>query len=264
MADRGVPAARLAEAARTAVPIPQLTVDTGLDLEEAYAVQAAGVALHADRGDRPVGVKLGFTSKAKAERMGVSDVIIGVVTSGMQVTDSGVVDMVRMIHPVSSPRWRSAWAATSTPAIPATTRWPQWTRWRRPWRSSTAATATSGSARPTVVADNTSACAFVIGPWQQPASADLAGLAVGPHVDGEAVATGSSADLLGHPERALEAVKRTARLHGTAPPAGAVVPAGAATAAAPLAAGAEVVATVGDLGGVSVRTAGTARRFSDV
>ncbi|MGY3200246.1 hypothetical protein [Streptomyces sp. TE5632] len=82
-------------------------------------------------------------------------------------------------------------------------------------------------------------------------------------MDGEAVATGSSAGTLGHPERALEAIKRMARLHGIALPAGAVVPAGATTAAAPLTAGAEVVATVADLGRVSVRTADTARMPSD-
>ncbi|WP_406725028.1 fumarylacetoacetate hydrolase family protein [Streptomyces sp. GD-15H] len=256
MTDRRMLAARLDEAVRTAVPIPQLTAETELDLEEAYAVQAAGVALRVDRGERPVGVKLGFTSKAKAEQMGVSDVIIGVLTSGMEVADGGVADVDRMIHPRVEPEVAFRLGRDIDPhdpdddpltAVDAVAPALEIIDSRyRDFRFSLA----------DVVADNTSACAFVIGPWQQPGSADLSDLPVDLHVDGEVVATGSSADILGHPERALEAIKRMARLHGIALPAGAVVLAGAATAAAPLTAGREVVATVGDLGRVSVRTAG--------
>lgn len=96
-------AARLDTAVRSATAIPQLSAEQPLTLQEAYAVQAAGVSLREDRGDRVAGVKLGFTSRAKAEQMGVSDVIIGVIHQGMAVADGGAVDVTTMVHPRIEP-----------------------------------------------------------------------------------------------------------------------------------------------------------------
>src|SRR5699024_12668585 len=86
-------ATRLDEAARSATAVPQPSTEgDSLSLDQAYEVQHAGLALRADRGDRIIGVKLGFTSKAKAAQMGVSDVIVGELTTAMGCPDGGRLD----------------------------------------------------------------------------------------------------------------------------------------------------------------------------
>lgn len=256
-------AARLDRAVDSATAIPQLSAEHALTLEEAYAVQAAGVALREARGDRVVGVKLGFTSKAKAEQMGVADVIVGVLHHGMSVEDGGVVDVTTMVHPRIEPEVAfrlgtdvdphaapdddvDILAATLevAPAMEIID-----SRYRD-FRFSLA----------DVVADNTSAAGFVIGPWRPFAETretlDLATLEVALTVDGDEAARGSSSDILGDPVRALGAVKRMAHEHGLALPAGSVILAGAATAAVPLSAGVTVVADLAGLGRVEVTTGG--------
>ena len=55
-----------------------------LSTETAYATQNAMLALRLDAGERLVGHKLGFTSLAKQEQMGVFEPISGFLTDGMQ------------------------------------------------------------------------------------------------------------------------------------------------------------------------------------
>ena len=61
-------------AAKNATAIPQFS-ETGesLTLSEAYQIQEASVQRRLDRGEQLVGVKMGFTSKAKMIQMGVDD-----------------------------------------------------------------------------------------------------------------------------------------------------------------------------------------------
>ena len=106
-----------------------------------------------------------------------------------------------------------------------------------------------------VVADNTSAAAFVIGPWQEP-TVDLADRPVTLSIDDDPAATGSTRDILGNPTEALAAAKRMAAAHGHRLRAGDVLLAGAATAAVPLQASTTVRADVQGLGTVSLRTVG--------
>jgi 2-oxo-3-hexenedioate decarboxylase len=68
-------AERLDNAARHGVAIAQLSDEAELSLEDAYRVQKASIERRLAWGDRRVGVKLGFTSRAKMVQMGVSDLI---------------------------------------------------------------------------------------------------------------------------------------------------------------------------------------------
>ena len=85
-----------------------------------------------------------------------------------------------------------------------------------------------------VVADNTSAAAYVIGPWQSMRSAG--DLAVRLEAGGQAV-DGSTAAILDDPVNALHALLDMCRRRRIPLRAGDVVLAGAATAAIPLSAG---------------------------
>lgn len=233
-------AERLDEATRTATATTQFTKEGPLSLDDAYGVQRDGVALRAARGDRPVGLKLGFTSKAKAAQMGVFEVIAGVVTEDMRVADGGEVT-VPLIHPRIEPE--VAFLIGEADAVVAVAPALEIIDSRYQDFSFTLED---------VVADNASAAAFAIGPWRDPGP-DLSNLGVVLEVDGAVVQVGSTAAILGHPLRALDAVARLARAHGLALPAGSVLLAGAATAAVPLTPGTVVEATVTGLGRVSVR-----------
>ncbi|WP_206065160.1 fumarylacetoacetate hydrolase family protein [Nocardioides sp. JQ2195] len=240
---------------RNATAITQLSDEHPLTLDEAYAVQRAGIALRVGRGDPVIGVKLGFTSEAKARQMGVSDVIIGQLTASTEVPDGGTVDLATMVHPRVEPEVAfrlgeelspdsddplSAVAEVAPALEVIDSRY-------RDFRFSLE----------DVVADNTSAAGFVIGEWlpfaDRSASVDDAEVSLS--FDGQVREQGSTADILGDPRRAVAAAQRMAGRHGLALPAGSIILAGAATAAVALEPGVLVEATVAGLGSVSVRTA---------
>ena len=251
-------AARLDEAVRSGVAIAQLTSEQTLELDDAYAVQRAGITLRQRSGEQVVGAKLGFTSKAKAEQMGVSDVIIGVLTSGMALDDGGVLDLTRSVHPRVEPEIAFLLGRSVDPTDPADEVLAAVTHVApameiidsryRDFRFSLA----------DVVADNTSASAFVVGTWLPLDDVrdrlDLMSLAVELAIDGEVMATGSTAAILDDPLQALPAAGRMAARYGHELLAGTVVLAGAATAAIPLTAGVRAKATVAGLGAVSITT----------
>ena len=68
-------------AAYTAQTISQLSAQgEALTLEQAYKVQDLSVARRLSRGEKQVGIKMGFTSRAKMIQMGVDDMIWGPLT----------------------------------------------------------------------------------------------------------------------------------------------------------------------------------------
>ncbi|GHJ93796.1 4-oxalocrotonate decarboxylase [Streptomyces sp. NE5-10] len=250
----GNPAERLARAldaaALEARPLPG--GGSGLtDVAEAYAVQEALVARRLARGERPTGVKLGFTSLAKMRQMGVADLIHGRLTDRMEVPDGGRCEVAGLIHPRVEPEVAFLLGASLAPGgDPA---------------AAVAAVAPALEvidsrydgfrfSLPEVIADNTSAAAYAVGPWTAPR--DLGGLgALGNlgvvlELDGRPAETGSTAAILGHPLRALAAAARLTGPLAT----GTVILAGAATAAVPLPPGTHVRATVARLGTVSLTT----------
>lgn len=249
----------LDDAVRAATAIPQLSATEPLTLDEAYAVQRAGVDLRNARGDEVVGVKLGFTSKAKAEQMGVSDVIAGHLTGSMALADEGVFDQSTAVHPRIEPEVAFRLARDLDPADESDD-------WTDAVDGVAAAMEIIDSryrdftfSLEDVVADNTSACGFVIGDWISPQQVrsrfDLSAQPVLLSLDGAEGVAGSTADILGDPWQAIPAVVRMAARYHHPLTAGSVLLAGAATAAVPLQAG-TIRAEVGALGSVAVRVVG--------
>jgi hypothetical protein len=70
-------AERLDTAAMSALAIPQLFNELEVRLDDAYRIQAASIGRRLNRGDRRVGMEMGFTNRAKMLQMGVSDMILG-------------------------------------------------------------------------------------------------------------------------------------------------------------------------------------------
>lgn len=238
---------QLDAAARRAQPVPQLTASRSLDLDAAYAIQHANVAQRLDRGEQLIGLKMGFTSRAKALQMGVADVICGRLTDRMLIADGGSVRLRDFIHPRVEPeiafllrsplagRVASLEALTAVAAVaPALeiidSRF-------QDFRFSLA----------DVVADNSSSAACVIGPWQPP-GIELDNLGLVMSFDGVPETLGSTAAILGHPARSLVAAARLAAERGIELVAGSIVLAGGATEARPLRAGLQVAVEIQCLG----------------
>ena len=73
-----------------------------LDLDAAYAVQAAGLQLRVQDGETLIGGKLGFTSRAMQQAMGVDHPNSGWLSDAMLIHD-GVVRLDTLIHPKVEP-----------------------------------------------------------------------------------------------------------------------------------------------------------------
>jgi 2-oxo-3-hexenedioate decarboxylase len=253
-ADVAALAATLDEATLGRRTTDRLTDTTDLDLPTAYRIQRAVIERRVARGEALVGVKMGFTSRAKMIQMGVDDVIWGLLTDAMLVEEGGVLDLSGHIHPRIEPEIAfligSPLSGTITPAE--------------------AVRAIAGIAvayevldsryanfdftLADVIADNASASGFGVGAWHDPASLDPSNLGLLVEIDGRPVATGSSAAILGNPLRSLIAAARLAGEAGLELRPGWVVLAGAATAALPLPKGAHVRVSAAGLGRAEVTT----------
>ncbi|MCM4082683.1 fumarylacetoacetate hydrolase family protein [Actinoplanes sp. TRM88002] len=208
----------------------------GHEIADPYAVQREVVDLRLARGETRVGVKLGLTSKAKMRQMGVDSVIWGWLTDAMRIEDGGVLDLGPRIHPKAEPEVaflvRDGAIAAVAPALEVIdSRWLDFK-----------------FTLDEVIADNTSAAGFVVGPWQ-PVPPAVDDLGVRLLVDGEVVESGSTAAILGDPRAAFA---EALRLAGTLEDDW-IVLAGAATAAVLVGPGQTVRVEVAGLGSASLK-----------
>jgi len=74
-----------------------------LDLDDAYRIQQAGIGLRIARGEVIAGYKMGLTSKAKREQMGLAQSVYGVLTDAMRISDGAEFQVARGIHPKVEP-----------------------------------------------------------------------------------------------------------------------------------------------------------------
>lgn len=80
----------LDQASRLGVPtVPPISVHPDLDLDTAYEIQQANIRRALARGDVRVGHKIGLTSLAMQQQLGVDSPDFGVLLSSMQVPDGG-------------------------------------------------------------------------------------------------------------------------------------------------------------------------------
>ncbi|MEL6803835.1 MAG: 4-oxalocrotonate decarboxylase, partial [Bacteroidota bacterium] len=96
-------AATLDAAAKEHTAIQQLALQDHFSLAEAYDIQAMSIDRRIDRGEVITGYKLGFTSKAKMEQMGVHEIIWGRLTDAMAIDNGGQMNSEQFIHPRVEP-----------------------------------------------------------------------------------------------------------------------------------------------------------------
>ncbi|WP_051838173.1 2-keto-4-pentenoate hydratase [Streptomyces sp. NRRL WC-3742] len=208
-------AGQLLAAERSGLPTaPPARSGPGLTLEQAYRVQAAVISGRLDGGARPVGHKIGLTSAAMQEQMGVSEPDSGILLEDMALPCGGELPTTGLLAPrieaeiglrlgrdLTGPALdhqaaRAAVAEVFLALEVIDTRYGDW-----------------GITLEDSVADNASAARFVTGaPVPFPLAMDLGRVLVTVRVDDQLVCVGHGRDVLGDPINAL--LWLTRRLHG--------------------------------------------------
>ena len=176
-----------------------------LDLETAYAVQDETLRRRLDRGETLVGVKLGLTSRAKQQRMGIDEPLVAWLTDAMALPAGDPVPQSALIHPRVEPEIVFVMGqALQGPGVTAA-------------QAISAVATVHGGAEvidsryrdfkftlPDVIADNASSGAYVTGPVSMtPDGLDLALEGVLVEVEGQVVYSATGAAVQGHPAEAL-------------------------------------------------------------
>jgi 2-keto-4-pentenoate hydratase len=243
-----------AEAARR--PIDPLTVTyPGLDLSQAYAVQLAGIRAKLSRGRRVIGKKIGLTSKAMQDLLGVHEPDYGHLLDDMLVMEGqpcrrdalllpkveGEVAFV-MRERLQGPGVHLADVLRATAGVmPALEIVDSRVR---DWKIKL----------PDTVADNASSARFVLGSRMLPAERfDLRLIGMCLEKNGVVVNSGAGVAVLGHPAAAVAWLANKLAELGAALEPGDIVLSGAVTAAVDVAAGDVVQASFDRLGSVAVR-----------
>lgn len=208
-----------------------------LTLAEAYRVQGINVRGRIAAGEALVGRKIGLTSKAMQEQLGVDQPDVGAIFDTMVIPHAGRVEVSRFIQPrleaevafrmasdlpgpASMESVRAAVGSVMVAAEVIDSR-------IRDWSIGLVDT----------VADNASSAAVVFGP-EVPAKPDLLDALPGIRVElresGKAAASGLGSAILGHPLEAVVWLARTLEATGESLKEGDLVLAGAVHASIPL------------------------------
>ncbi len=198
-------AERLDTAWRTHTPIPPITESDGItSVETAYAIQTHWTNMRLGRGEKIVGRKIGLTSKAIQQQLGVNEPDYGTLwqSSNYPAKDGRVEipasdflqpriegEVAFLIgKPLRGPNISAddVLAATEACALGVEIVASRIADWRIKLVDT--------------IADNASYGGFTLGPWdKQMREADLAGLAMTIHHNGALAAEGVGAAALGHP-----------------------------------------------------------------
>jgi 2-keto-4-pentenoate hydratase len=224
------------------------------DLAAAYAVQQRVIGARVAAGARPVGRKIGLTSVAVQQQVGVDQPDFGVLLDDMQFEDGDSVPIGRLLQPRAEGEIAFVLGADLTD--------PYLTL------EGVAAAVDYASAAIEVVdsrvadwdiritdtvADNASSGVFVLGAERVPLSAFVPReVTMRMTADGREVSTGTGAACLGDPLAALTWLARTAIAFGSPLRAGDVVLSGALGPLAPVTAGQTLTARISSLGSVTV------------
>ncbi|ALS97042.1 2-keto-4-pentenoate hydratase [Lacimicrobium alkaliphilum] len=247
-------AERLDKAAITATATPQLSQDyPEINLSQAYQIQQASIARRLSRKERLVGVKMGFTSRAKMVQMGVDDLIWGQLTDNMQLVEGGILNMQHYVHPRIEPEIAFRLKKSLKGKVSLTEAMAAVEAIAPALEIIDSRYANFKFSLTDVVADNSSSSAFVLGPWCAP-SEDISNQAMILCINGRPQEVGSSAAILGNPYRSLVEAARLASESGLCLEAGWTVLAGAATAAQALSANSHIQLKTSTLGDVHLYT----------
>ena len=223
-----------------------------LDLDTGYRIQDLNLRKRLERGERLIGVKLGLTSRAKQERMGVHFPFVAWLTDAMILPAGHPVPQSRLIHPRVEPEIVFVMARTlQGPGVNCVQ---AMSAVESVWAGAEVIDSRYRDFRFTagdVAADNASSGAFVTGPVGiEPARLDLSLEAVLVEVDGVVVDSATGAAVQGHPGEALALAANDLARRGHAIDPGWIVLTGGMTDAVCAPPGASVAMHFTNLGSV--------------
>lgn len=228
---------------------------SGLDLETAYAVQDAGLALRLTRGETLVGVKLGLTSRARQVQTGVSTPLTGWLTDAMVVPAGVALPGDRLIAPRAEPEIVFLMGERlAGPGVTAATALASVAAVYGGIEILDSRYVGGGTTLADVVADNGSAGACVTGPVAvSPVGLDLSLEGCLVEVDGRVVDSAAGAALAGEPAGVLAHAANELGRRGRALEPGWLVFTGGLTAAVPMEPGAHLAVHFAHLGSIRAR-----------
>ncbi|MEY4729922.1 MAG: hypothetical protein RL020_1080 [Pseudomonadota bacterium] len=226
-----------------------------MDWDDAYAIQDEILRRKLSRGGSVAGFKAGLTSHAKMKQMGVDTPVFGFLVDEFSVPEGSAIKISELIHPKVEPEIcfvtnrelhgpgchiGAVMAAIDfvMPGIEVIDS--RYRDFKFDLKS--------------VVADNTSASRFVVGgSIARPQDLDLRTLGIVLEKNGEPVAFGAGAAVLGHPAAAVAMLVNHLGKSGKSLPAGSLVLSGGITEAVSVQAGDHVCLRMQHLGSVSLR-----------
>ena len=240
-------------AGKTVSPLTSRGFD--ITIEDAYHIQQRMLARRIDKGEKVVGKKIGVTSKAVMNMLGVDQPDFGYLLDGMVYNEGEAIPASTLIQPKAE--GEIAFLLKKTLKGPGVT-------------AADVLAATEGVMAcfeivdsriqdwkikiQDTVADNASCGVFVLGDrLVDPRDVDLVTVGMVLEKNGDIVATGAGAAALGHPANAVAWLANTLGQHGIALEAGEVVLSGSLGIMVPVTAGDSLRVTMGGIGGCSVR-----------
>ena len=239
--------------AKTVRPLTERHPD--ISIEDAYQIQKQLMKLRLAAGERVIGKKIGVTSKAVMNMLGVYQPDFGYLTDGMVYNEGQAIPMSRLIQPkaegeiaivlkktLKGPGISSADVLAATEGVMACFEIVD--SRIHDWKIKIQDT----------VADNASCGVFVLGDrLVDPRDVDLNTCGMVLEKNGDIVATGAGAAALGAPANAVAWLANTLGRLGIALEAGEVVMSGSLAIMVPVAAGDNLRVTIGGIGSCSVR-----------
>ncbi|WP_454455682.1 2-oxopent-4-enoate hydratase [Thauera phenylacetica] len=240
--------------ARTPIA-PLSAAHPDMTIEDAYHVQQRMIARRLEKGDRVIGKKIGVTSKAVMNMLGVHQPDFGYLLDSMVFNEGESVDMDTLIQPkaegeiafllkkdLQGPGVTAADVLAATEGVMACFEIVD--SRIQDWKIKIQDT----------VADNASCGVFVLGDQLvNIADLDLALAGMVLEKNGEIVVTGAGAATMAHPVNAMVWLANMLGSLGIALKAGDIVLSGAMGAMVPVARGDNLRMTIGGIGGCSVR-----------
>ena len=240
-------------AGKTLAPLTSRHPD--ITIEDAYHIQQRMIARRLEKGERVIGKKIGVTSKAVMNMLGVHQPDFGYLLDGMVYNEGESIPMETLIQPkaegeiafllkedLQGPGVTAADVIAATEGVMACFEIvdSRITDWKIKIQDT--------------VADNASCGVFVLGDQLVDiANIDLATCGMVLEKNGEIVVTGAGAATMGHPVNAMVWLTNTLGKLGITLKAGDIVLSGAMGAMVPVAKGDNLRMTIGGLGGCSVR-----------
>jgi 2-oxopent-4-enoate/cis-2-oxohex-4-enoate hydratase len=237
-------------------PVAPLTAShPEMTIEDAYHVQQRMIARRLANGERVVGKKIGVTSKAVMNMLGVHQPDFGYLLDGMVYNEGESIEMADLIQPkaegeiafllkkdLQGPGITAADVLAATEGVMACFEIVD--SRIRDWKIKIQDT----------VADNASCGVFVLGDQLVDiADVDLALCGMVLEKNGEIVVTGAGAATMAHPVNAMVWLANTLGKLGIALKAGDIVLSGAMGAMVPVTKGDNLRMSIGGIGGCSVR-----------